>query len=152
MPSTHSLLKTLQRDFPTISFRRGSQFNWSPDSHVITYASTDAALLLHEVAHAALEHRSYLFDIELIKMERAAWDYTTSVLASRYAISIDEDLVEDMLTTYRDWLHDRSQCPQCEATGFQQSSRSYRCPACDAQWRVNEARSCALRRYTIQPS
>lgn len=149
MPSIQSLLKALHRDFPAISFIKGEQFHWSPETQTITYATDDAALLLHEVAHAALAHTHYTLDIELIKMERAAWDYTISRLAPIYSVQVDNTTVEAMLTTYRDWLHDRSMCPQCDATGVQRSTNLYMCLACSSQWRVNEARSCALRRYRI---
>src|SRR5690606_3649939 len=129
---------------------RGDQFHWSPETKMVTYANdSDDASLLHEVAHAALGHNRYIYDIDLIKMEREAWDYVTSHLAPQYTVAINEDDIESMLNTYRDWLHDRSLCPHCEATGIQQSIHLYTCVACSRQWRVNEARSCALRRYQI---
>ncbi len=123
-------------------------FRWSPKEQTIYYETTgDTISLLHEVAHAALGHKDYSRDIELLKMERQAWDYTAGTLASAYGISVPNDYIEQMLDTYRDWLHDRSLCPNCEANGIQSDKKQYRCLACGTQWHVNDARTCALRRY-----
>jgi DnaJ-class molecular chaperone len=54
------------------------------------------------------------------------------------------------MNSYRDWLHARSTCPVCQATGMETKKSIYTCPACRHQWRVNEARICSLRRYHIQ--
>jgi hypothetical protein len=79
-------------------------------------------------------------------MERAAWE-KAGELAPTYEVTIQPDLVEQQLDTYRDWLHDRSVCPNCEANGVQTDVNHYRCLTCDDTWRVNDARRCALRRY-----
>lgn len=151
MPSTFSLLALLKQDNPTLVFKKGEQFQWSPDERTIYYANTtDHASLLHEVAHAALGHTRYRRDIELLKIERSAWDYVTATLVKKYNLVIDDKHIEDALDTYRNWLHDRSLCPNCGATGAQTAPRLYICPACTSEWRVNEARLCALRRYIIQ--
>lgn len=112
-------------------------------------SSDDAALLLHELAHAVLKHADYTRDIELIEMERDAWDHARTVLAPRYSVPIDDAIIEDSLDTYRDWLHARSTCPDCQAIGIQIKLHHYRCLACGAQWKVNDARICALRRYKL---
>lgn len=151
MPSTTSILSELQRDFPAIRFLRGDSFRWSPNDQIIYYAnSTDTTSLLHEVAHAALGHTSYTYDIELLKAERDAWSMTTTVLAKRYRLPINQEQIETMLDTYRDWLHSRSLCPSCDSTGVQSATNQYSCVACSSRWRVNEARSCQLRRYKIK--
>lgn len=148
MPSTSLVLKALKQDLPDISFSPGDKFHWSPNEQVIYYAdSTDTASLLHEVAHALLGHTKYMYDIELLKIERDAWNLTVTTLAKIYKVEIDSEKVESMLDTYRDWLHDRSLCPNCEATGIQTNTVRYSCLACGSIWRVNDARSCALRRY-----
>ncbi len=150
MLSTRSLLPALKRDFPDIHFSKGNTFRWSPDERTVYYANTtDIVSLLHEVAHALLNHARYERDIELIKMERAAWDYTTDQLAEKYGVEISDEYIESMLDTYRDWLHSRSLCPTCEATGIQTDTSHYTCLACEGTWRVNEARICALRRYKV---
>lgn len=150
MPSI-TLVQTLKQDFPDISFIRSDTFRWSPDESTIFYANTsDKSTLLHEVAHMALGHTDYTYDIDLLKMERDAWSYTLTTLARSYKTPIDPAKAEDMLDTYRDWLHDRSSCPACKSTGVQVAKNHYKCLACQGSWRVNEARSCALRRYKIK--
>lgn len=133
-----------------LTFQRGETFRWDHTACVI-YFDPDVAhaesYLLHEFGHALLAHTTYTRDIELIAIERAAWEKAAK-LAPEYGIAIDTELIENTLDTYRDWLHARSRCPQCTATGIQTSSHSYRCLACTQSWRTNEARTCALRRYT----
>ena len=52
--------------------------------NTIFYADTaDSASLLHEVAHSSLNHAEYARDIELLQMERDAWEFTSSVLAKK---------------------------------------------------------------------
>ena len=151
MPSTTSLVKQLRRDFPDFTFSPGDRFYWSPKERAIYYDKTgDAVLLLHEVGHAMLSHANYRYDIELIKMEREAWDFTAATLAKKYIVEIADEKIEDMLDTYRNWLHDRSLCPHCKANGIQIAPSRYSCLACSSVWRVNEARSCALRRHTVK--
>jgi hypothetical protein len=107
---------------------------------------TKEVFLLHELGHATLGHSDYNKDIELLSLERAAWDQA-ELLAQQYNLSINENLIEDHLDTYRDWLHSRSLCPQCSFTGLQTGNAQYSCPACHAKWRVNQARTCGLKRY-----
>lgn len=148
MPSTNLLISALKQDFPTVSFVQGGAFRWLPKERTIYYGDAkDTSSLLHEVAHADLGHDEYKLDIELIKMEREAWSHASAVLAPKYKIEIDQDQIDIMLDTYRNWLHNRSLCPSCEATGIQVGERQYTCLACTSSWRVNEARTCALRRY-----
>ena len=150
MPLTPSLIHALKRDYPEVSFIAGDEFMWSPDNRSVTYNPKDAdadALLLHEVSHAGLSHASYSRDIELVAMESAAWQRAREIAPS-YDTVIDEALAQDNLDSYRDWLHARSTCPHCQATGVQVASHTYRCVACSGTWRVNEAKTCQLRRYT----
>lgn len=150
MPLT-SLLRKLQTDFPAISFQPGTEFFWSPSEATVHFNDTDPlrdSLLLHELAHGLLGHQEYSRDIELIAMESAAWEKARE-LAPTYGVEIEEDALQDHLDTYRDWLHARSLCPQCDATGLQGTKKTYRCLACGHQWRANDAQICALRRYHV---
>ena len=148
-------LRSDSRDMPhlaSLEFQPGDKFGWDPTNCLITYApefKNAAQLILHEYGHARLGHQSYNQDVKLIEMERAAWDEALLV-GKNLDIAIDDDLVEDSLDTYRDWLHDRSTCPNCKATGVQSAKDKYTCLACHNVWRVNEARNCALRRYNIK--
>jgi len=144
------LLSKLQADYPDWRYQPADRFAWSDEDQTIYYqpdieSATD--FLLHETAHAILGHTSYRRDIELIKMERQAWSYAVSTLASKYQLTVDEDVIENSLDTYRDWLHARSLCPECSSTGYESAKQVYSCLACGSQWRVNQARDCALRRY-----
>jgi hypothetical protein len=155
MEKITSLAKKLQHSASGIPYlanftlREGEVFSWNHTACAITYNPDDpeaVAHLLHEYGHAALNHSTYHRDIDLLRMEREAWD-TAVALAATYHIALDEEIIEDALDSYRDWIHDRSLCPTCQATGIQTAPLSYRCIACSTAWTVNEARTCALRRY-----
>lgn len=151
MPSITSLANKLQTDFPAFAFTASDEFHWSPIEKAIFYdaKSADTPALLHELAHALLGHETYTRDLYLIGFERDAWKYATKELAPTYKVAINEEEVEDALDTYRDWLHARSICPGCHATGIQTKKNEYKCIICRTKWRVNDARACALRRYKI---
>lgn len=158
--TTHSmswLIQQLSAAHPEFAFEEAAQFSWSPSTRTIFYTSEEPdarGLLLHELSHALLGHRSYERDVELLAMETAAWERAKVYVAEHPELEIDtntdlsEDTIQDHLDTYRDWLHARSTCPKCSANGYQTDTHVYACPACTHTWRVNEARVCALRRYS----
>lgn len=151
MPSITSLAAKLSIDFPNYQFIPSSEFHWSPLEKTIFYnqGSKDSASLLHELSHALLGHEDYIKDIGLIEIERDAWQYASNTLAALYDTPISDEIVQDALDTYRDWLHARSTCPECTATGIQTKKSIYKCLACSSRWHVNDARICALRRHTL---
>ncbi|MCX6728834.1 MAG: ImmA/IrrE family metallo-endopeptidase [Candidatus Saccharibacteria bacterium] len=151
MPSTISLIKNLKSDFPQFNFQKSSSFLWSHSDNTVYYTDKkdDFRFLFHELAHALLNHVDYGRDIELIAMESQAWDRAKEI-ASSYEVVIDDDYIQDNLDTYRDWMHERSTCPSCSANGIQIKKKNYRCLACSHQWHVNEAKTCALRRYSLK--
>ena len=152
MPSTLSLLPKLEKAYPTILFAAGTRFSWSPAHHTVFYDEADPEntnLLLHELAHGLLGHHDYSKDVELVAMESDAWDKALE-LARLYKVKITDTTVQDNLDSYREWLHARSTCPSCEATGYQSGKNTYTCVACSHEWKVNEARICALRRYSTK--
>jgi len=148
MESTSSLIKKLRVDYPSFTYKKAHNFLWSHGDRTIFYTCDDdnCSFLFHELSHALLDHNDYDRDVELIAIEREAWDKAKEI-AKNYKINIDDDLIQSNLDTYRDWLHKRSTCPECEATGMQVGKRTYKCLACNNQWHVNEAKTCALRRY-----
>lgn len=158
MPKISSVYSRIVADFSHLSFCKGDTFQWSPHTHTITHPAvttvSDLAQLLHEIGHAELRHQTYARDIQLIQIEREAWEYAISTLAPRYQVSItpEDEIVQSSLDTYRQWLHDRSTCPTCTAVGLEYDTGAYRCLSCQQQWRVNEARTCSLRRYLIDHS
>lgn len=151
MPSTSSLISQLKLNHPEFYFKEFDQFSWSPQEKTVRYNSHlqhANSFLLHELSHGLLHHADYKRDIELLAMERDAWDKAVE-LGNMYDVVITDDIVESTLDSYRDWLHARSTCPHCKANGLQTSIKAYTCVACGHTWRVNEARTCALRRYSI---
>jgi len=151
MPSIASLLNSLSSDYPHITFTEATAFAWSPDALTVFYSLSEPhaeALLLHELSHGLLEHHAYNRDVELLVMESAAWQKARE-LSAHYGVTISEDTAEDNLDTYREWLHARSTCPACTATGYQDGVSTYSCPACRHRWKVNEAKICALRRRSL---
>lgn len=152
MPSISSLVANLIQDYPSIRFTAGSDFLWNPTDQTVFYvkdAPDGADLLLHETAHALLGHATFTRDIELLKIERQAWQYAEEHLAPHYGIVLDEAAAEAALDTYREWIHRRSLCPQCQLNGIQESRDHYRCVHCHQRWRVNQARNCRLKRTCL---
>lgn len=153
MPSIHSMISKLKQDFTQFNFELADEFWWASAQNTIYInpkTPNSDAYTLHELSHALLDHQGYERDIELIKLERDAWEYAKNTLSATYDVAIDDTIVQDNLDTYRRWLHTRSTCPECSANGLQTKDHIYKCLACGHQWRVNEARLCALRRYTLQ--
>lgn len=150
MPLTSLIIPKLAVDYPEFTFTPSDDNRWQSHTKTIFYTSDDPAVILHELAHAILGHDAYSRDLDLIAIERDAWSYAKNHLAPRYDITITEEAIDVSLDSYRDWLHARSTCPSCSATGIQTGVDIYKCLACRASWRVNEARLCALRRYTIR--
>jgi len=146
-----SLIHKLKTTYPELTFAEAEQFSWSPSDRTVFYNRDQkhaTHLLLHELSHALLDHRDYRRDIELIAMETAAWE-NAKTYATEYNVRFDEAMIQDHLDTYREWLHARSTCPHCSANGYQTEASQYECPACSHKWRVNEARLCELRRYSV---
>ncbi len=146
-----SLVKRLKNDFPSLIFAPGDDFHWSAAQNTVFYPDSDieyAPQLLHEAAHGALGHSTYSRDLDLLKLEREAWN-KASELAKHYDVDMSDDTIEDSLDTYREWLHARSTCPTCGKTGVQVSPSTYNCVACLERWRTNDARTCGLRRTKI---
>lgn len=150
-----SLAKRLKNDslahahLADLAFVKSGRFSWNHQTCSISYdSSSDHAdlYLLHEYAHAVLGHEGYARDISLLELESDAWD-TAERLAPIYEVRYDSSVADESLDTYRDWLHARSLCPNCESTGVQSSIDTYRCIACGQDWKVNQARNCELRRY-----
>ena len=141
------LLAHLNNDFPEVNFVAGKTFYWSPVNRQVVYrpqAKGQVACysLLHELAHARLNHQRYQLDFELVELEVAAWEEAKQ-LASRYDLEIDEDHLQNCLDTYRDWLYRRSICPACTTKALQQDDAPlYRCFNCHTSWRVTPSRFC----------
>lgn len=122
----------LRQDFGELRFVRGRKFAFRPPRTIAIGPAEPFSrlLVLHEVGHAVLKHRSFKADVERLRMEMAAWEKARE-LAPGYGIEWEEDVVQRELDTYRDWLHQKSRCPKCGLTRFQDAKGQYRCPRCN---------------------
>ena len=147
------LIKSLQAALPNLRFSPGTTFYWSPETNEVFYQPNDHTpkhvwSLLHETGHALLEHTAYKADVELLRLEVAAWERAKE-LAKSLEIKIDEDHIQDCLDTYRDWLYRRSICPTCTTKCLQQADMAhYRCFNCHTTWGVTPSRFCRAYRST----
>lgn len=141
------MINELIKIMPDIQFHPGERFAWSPEKRIITYTPDQIEAdgrwaLLHETGHAMLNHKSYKSDLELLKMEMAAWEKAKE-LATTLGLSISEEHIQQCLDSYRDWLHRRSTCPSCGTNSIQNDhSNTYSCFNCHARWQVSPSRFC----------
>ena len=143
------ILKKLQADYPEFNFEKSEHNFYLPTEKTIFYTD-NVPRLLHELGHGILYHKEFMQDIELIHIERDAWEKAREI-APKYGAEIDDDMIENALDDYRDWLYARGLCPKCNQTGVQsRENLNYYCANCDARWSANEARSCGLKRRLIK--
>lgn len=153
-PDNHSLLTQIQCDYPDFNFSEGEIFKWSPQEKTIYFPLNDLSSnegilqLFHELAHAILGHNEYRYDIELLQIETAAW-HSGIELAEEHNIQLNVEYIEECIESYRQWLQNRSTCPDCRQNGVQKNKNTYQCINCRCSWKVNEARLCTLKRYKI---
>ncbi len=136
-------IRKLRTDYPDLTFIEGSFLCWSPERKEI-YFDPQAGKnglhgVLHEIGHARLQHTSYASDVDLLKKESDAWLEAINIAAS-YGISLDKIHIQDCIDTYRDWLHKRSTCPNCQSNGVQQNPLQYVCLNCQCLWKVTSSR------------
>ena len=130
----NSLLDKLKNDYKELVFLEGPKYLFRPPKTI--YFEPDSAdkeseiLLLHELAHAKLGHKTYSTDVERLKMETEAWEKARS-LADHYGVEIDEDMIQEELDTYRNWLFSKSRCKKCGSTRYQTPDGKYTCPVCE---------------------
>lgn len=148
-----SLLNKCQGLLEDVSFVEAKTFYWAPSSRSIHFdplalqTKKGQWALLHELAHAQLNHTIYTSDAELLKLEVAAWK-TAQETAKGLNIEIDSEHIEDCLDTYRDWLYARSTCPACSLNSLQVAETTYACINCRSRWSVSRSRFC--RPYRMQ--
>lgn len=147
------VIEELKRDYPQFVFNAGTSHMWSALTNTITYKSTDTGQksvpsILHELGHALLGHNTFKSDVELIKLERDAWDKAVEI-APIYDVKISKKHVERCIDTYRDWLYARSLCPECKQCGLQTASTLYQCVFCSHRWQVSPSRLCRVVRRNV---
>ena len=153
-PSLDDLIAELRASFPSLTYRTSNRFMWSSSAQVIYYSDHFKDIqvarqqLLHETAHALLQHNAYTYDIELVRIEATAWE-RAKILGEEFSIDIDEDHVQNCLDTYRNWLYKRSACPSCLQAGLQIDPSTYQCLNCSQTWKIGPERLCRpYRRYS----
>ena len=140
------LIDRLRVDFGQFLFVQDKVCRWSPEKNTIFYSDNDEIRLLHELGHATCGHKDFVQDIELLHIERDAWEKAREI-GVKYGLKISDNQIEEAMDEYRDWLHQRSLCPNCTQTGLQKrSGGQYECLNCNAEWTANDARTCGLKR------
>ena len=149
------LLSKITGQLDKVSFQSSSDFHWDPVDKTIWYVEDvldsrhGQLLLIHEVGHALLGHQEFNSDIDLLKKEVLAWVEARQI-AQTCQIGFDEELVEQCLNTYRQWIDKRSTCPECQQTGYQ-SSGTYHCFNCNHRWRVSNSQTTRVCRLSAMP-
>ncbi len=124
------LLNRIKSDYKEFIFREGRKYAFRPPKTIIIGPEDDPLSLLHELGHALLKHRSFDTDAKRLRMEREAWEKARE-LAAFYNVPFDEELMENELDSYRDWLDHKSRCPKCKLTRYQTPDGVYHCPKCE---------------------
>ncbi len=134
-------INQLQEDFPSIHLEEAKEFYFSARDKCVYYNKkqvlTEVGMfqLIHEIGHALSNHHHFESGVELLKMETEAWSKAEKI-AKQYDLEIPPALIERCLDSYRDWLHLRSICPECKATGVETDVNLYHCFNCLQKWSV----------------
>lgn len=125
-------LERVVADYPWLRLRIGQKFAFRPPKTIVLgpVEPCSRLLFLHEVSHAVCGHHDFKMDVERLKMEVEAWEKARE-LACVYGVEVNEELIQTELDTYRDWLHQKSRCPDCGLTRFQTPDSQYHCPLCE---------------------
>lgn len=141
------LINRVSQDYYAIDFYSDEIFCWSPKKQQISFVESQINnnlgkwTLLHELGHAIAGHNTYSYDIELLKIELSAWTIAQE-LAEAYNLSINQDHIQNCLDSYRDWLHQRSTCPNCDYLNIQATPKIYHCINCEYSWQVSSSKLC----------
>lgn len=125
-----TFLAKIKSNFPSLKFIDGKRFTFRPPKTIVVEPDGEALLLLHEIGHVLIGNYDFKTEVGRLKIEVMAWEKAKE-LAATYKVAIDEDLIENELDTYRNWLHQKSRCPNCGLTRFQTPDGVFHCPQCD---------------------
>lgn len=125
------LIDCLEQDYPELRFREGKKFLFRPPKTIVLGSEKPFdLLLLHEVGHYLCGHVSFNTEPERLRCECEAWEKARE-LCDRYNVEYDEEIVQQELDSYRNWLDKKSRCPSCGLTRFQTPDGAFHCPRCD---------------------
>lgn len=133
MPSLNKLVARLRQDYPELNITSGECAKFTPPRSIFYAKDTTPIELLHELGHYLIKRTSYTSDIELVRIESEAWAKAED-LCKTYGVKWDDDLAQDRLDTYRNWLHVVSLCINCQLAGYQDETGIYHCPLCGKKW------------------
>ena len=126
-----TFLAKIRGDYPSLKIIPGARFAFRPPRTVVyDKTSSDSLLLLHEVGHALCGLYDFKTEVGRLKIEVMAWEKARK-LGAFYGVSINEELIEAELDSYREWLHQKSRCPSCGLTRFQTPDGVFHCPRCE---------------------
>ena len=125
-----TFLEKIKSDYPSIRIIRGKRFAFRPPRTVVYEEDGPSLLFLHEMGHALIGRFDFRTEVERLKIEALAWEKARE-LCSLYGVEVDEELIETELDSYRDWLHQKSRCPDCGLTRFQTPDGAFHCPRCN---------------------
>ena len=131
----NELLSKIKADYPELKIIKGRKFAFRPPKTIVVgpLEAASSLLILHELGHAVLRHKDFGVDVERLKMEMQAWEKARE-LAKIYEVEFDEEVMQEELSTYRDWLHRKSRCPICGLTRYQKPDGQYCCPKCSLDY------------------
>ncbi len=141
------LLQAIQQEYPDLTFKDSGHFYWNSNTKTIYFSapkgskdnSRSSNKLLHELAHAKLNHSNYLSDAELLRIESSAWSLAKE-LCKKYEVRFDKEEQNESLQSYISWASSRSQCPKCKKNGLQTAPTLFHCPNCSHKWNVGKSR------------
>lgn len=148
-------LAQIRSDFPDLNFSSSSNFVWSSINKTVYYnedrlsSETGSWSLLHELGHAVLGHKKYRDDLELLILEVMAWSKAKE-LAKTYELKIDNEYIDNCIETYRNWIHKRSKCYNCDTVSLQSDIDTYICHNCHSEWQVPVSKLCKVRKKKIK--
>ena len=132
MENSINFLEKVKSAYPEFNFKPGKRFSFHPKKTIIYPETKDnfELLLLHELGHALNGDFSFKTDVERLKIESNAWEKARE-LANSFQIAFNEDLAQQELDSYRNWLHQKSLCKKCGLTRYQTPDGIYHCPHCE---------------------
>ena len=133
MPGLKNLIAKLSADYPALVIKTGNRAKFTPPNKLFYAPNTQPLELLHELGHYLIRRNDYTSDIELLRIESEAWAKAHE-LCGRYSIKWNDNLAQNSLDTYRDWLHATSLCANCNLAGYQDVNGLYHCALCGAKW------------------
>ena len=141
------LLEKVTQDYPKLNFKLSDHFSWSQITKTIQYKKPGSekevhpaiSQLLHELAHAKLNHTIYKSDAQLLKIEAEAWAKAEE-LAKEYGVELSKKEQKQALQSYIGWASSRSSCPNCQKNGLQISKVRFTCLNCSHKWTVSPSR------------